>query len=110
MGHERDVTEIAVLRPILILVEYLNGGVFPVLLPFSTLLIVMAGTLGGVPGEWLHRAGALAGRSSGLTAFAFAIDFNASSTSFSVGSTFDPESLCHGSLWKAGDDIRVDSV
>ena len=108
MGHERDVTVIAALRPILILVEYLNGGVFPVLLPFSTL--VMAGALGGVPGEWLHRAGALAGRSSGLTAFAFVIDLNASSTSFSVGSTFDPESLCHESLWKAGDDIRVDSV
>ena len=108
MGHERDVTVIATLRPILILVEYLNGGIFPVLLPFSTL--VMAETLGGVPGEWLHRAGALAGRSSGLTAFVFAIDLNASSTSFSVGSTFDPESLCHGSLWKARDDIRVDSV
>ena len=108
MGHERDVTVIAALRPILILVEYLNGGVFPVLLPFS--MLVMAETLGGVPGEWLHRAGALAGRSSGLTAFAFVIDLNVSSTSFSVGSTFDPESLCHGSLWKAGDDIRVDSV
>ena len=49
MGHERDVTVIAALRPILILVEYLNGGVFRVLLPFSTL--VMAGTLGGVSGE-----------------------------------------------------------
>ena len=108
MGHERDVTVFATLRPILILVEYLNGGIFRVLLPFSTL--VMAETLGWVPGEWLHRAGALAGRSSGLTAFAFAIDLNASSTSFSVGSTFDPESLCHGSLSKARDDIRVDSV